>query len=185
LEQIKILFFALASFFGIEDGRIASEKTTITIYPQNKEIQIIQERLFTVIQTKEDSTMVLEQWNKILDSKEKHTLTWSEELNDFSVKNFNFTLVKNTIQPHLTLNYTKEKDLRNLGIWYNEERNKFSINNIPQHNIKTDDGKLEGNYWVFNAENAVTFTIEPFLEMPESYQKLKKPLKEILKSNKK
>lgn len=60
MEQIKILFFALASFFGIEDGRIASEKTTITVYPQNKEVEIIQEGLFTVIQTQKDSTLVLE-----------------------------------------------------------------------------------------------------------------------------
>lgn len=115
--------------------------------------------------------------------KEKNT-AWAKELNGFPVKSFNFTPLKNTIQPHLIFNYTKESDLRALGIWYNEERNEFSINNIPQHNIKAD-GKLEGNYWVFNAEDTITFTIEPFLKMPEEYKKLKRPLKELLKTEKK
>lgn len=184
MEQIKILFFALASFFGIEDGRIASEKTTITIYPQNKKIEIIQEGLFTVIQTKKDSTLVLEQWNKILDVKRKNT-AWSKELNNFPVKSFNLKTINNVIQPHLTLNYIKEKDLEALGIWYSEEKNEFSINNIPRDNIKTDDGKLKGNYWVFNAKNTITFTIEPFLQMPEDYKKLRRPLKELLQTENK
>ncbi|UAB80083.1 hypothetical protein INR76_08035 [Marixanthomonas sp. SCSIO 43207] len=184
MEQIKILFFALASFFGIENGRIASDKTTITIHPQDKEIEIIQEGLFTVIQTEEDKTITLKQWNKIVDAEEKHTLIWSKELKEFPVKKFNFTFNSKTIQPHITLKYTKEKDLRVLGIWYNEEKNEFSINNIPQNNIKTEDGKLEGNYWIFNSENTITFTIEPFLQMPEKYREFKKPLIELLEANK-
>lgn len=184
MEEIKIVFFILTSFFEIEDGRIASDKTTITIYSQNKKIEIIQEGLFTVLETKKDSTLILEQWKKILDKKGKNKV-WAKELNDFPVKSFNFTSTKNAIQTHIILNYTKEKDLRNLGIWYNEDRNEFSINNIPQYNIKTNDGKLEGNYWVFNAEDTVTFTIEPFLQMPENYKKLRRPLKEFLKTEKK
>lgn len=184
MEQIKILFFALASFFGIEGGKIVSEKTTISIYPQNKKIEILQEGLFTAIQTKKDSTLVLEQWNKILNMKEKKR-AWAKELNDFPVKSINFTPINNTIQPHLILNYAKENDLRTLGIWYNEERNEFSINNIPQYNIKTNDGKLDRNYWIFKAKDTITFTVKPFLQMPEEYKKLRKPLKKLLTTEKK
>lgn len=184
MEQIKLIFFALASFFGIEDGRIVSEKTTITITPENKEIEIIQQNLFTIIKTEEDSTLALDQWNKILYAKQRNT-TWSKELDSFPVKSFDFTPLKNTIQPHLILNYSKQKDLRAFGIWYNQEKNQFSINNIPQHNINTNDGKLEGNYLVFNAKDTITFTIEPFLQMPENYQRLKRPLEELLKTKKK
>lgn len=182
MEQIKLIFFALTSFFGIEDGRIASEKTTISLYPENKKIEIIQENLFTVIQTKKDSTLALNQWNKILDAKQKNT-SWSKELGSFPTKSVNFTPLKNKIQPHLIFNYSKEKDLRAFGIWYNEEKNQFSINNIPQHTIKTNDGKLEGNYLVFNAKDTITFTVEPFIQMPENFQNLKMPLEDILKTN--
>jgi len=184
MEQIKILFFVLTSFFGIENGRIASDKTTITIHPQNKEIEIIQEGLFSIIQTKEDRAITLKQWNAIFEAKEKHTLTWSKELNEFPIKNLNFTFNESTIQSRLMLKYTKEKDLRALGIWYNEEKNEFSINNIPHNNIKTEGGKLEENYWIFNAENTVTYTIEPFLQMPEEFKEFKKTLKELLKTEK-
>ncbi|MDT0554465.1 hypothetical protein [Patiriisocius hiemis] len=184
MEQIKIIFFALTSFFGIEDGKIAADKTTITIYPENKEIEIIQEDLFSIIQTEKDSLLVLDQWNKLLDLKKGNT-TWSKELDSFPVKSFDYTSIKNTIKPHLILSYSKEEDLRNLGIWYNENKNQFSINHIPQHNTKTSDGSLKGNYWVFNGESKFSFTIEPFLQMPEKYQKLKRPLKKLTPTIKK
>lgn len=179
MEQIKILFFVLGSFFGIEDGRIAADKTTVTIDPKNQEIEIIQENLFAIIQSEKDTALGLEQWDKLFNWKERKTL-WSKELDSFPVKNFTLIPKKKTIQPQLTLSYSNEKDLRALGIWYNAEKNQFSINHIPQENIKTENGKLEGNYWVFNGDSTFSFTIEPFLQMPESYQKFKRPLKELL-----
>ena len=87
MEQIKIILFALASFFGIENGRIAAEKADITIYPENKKIEVVQEKLFSILQSKTDSTLVVEQWNKILDLKRDEE-AWSEELNEFPIKNF-------------------------------------------------------------------------------------------------
>ncbi len=184
MEQIKIIFFALCSFFGIEDGKIAADKTTVTVFPENKKIEIIQEKLFTVIQTEKDSTFVVEQWDKLLHREERKT-SWSKELDSFTVKNLSLTSVKNTIQPHITLVYSNEKELRNMGIWYDAEKNQFSINHIPRHNINTKDGKLIGKYWFFNGDKTFGFIIEPFLQMPEQYQKFKKPLDELLKVNKK
>jgi len=183
MEQIKIIFFALASFFGIEDGRIAADKTTIIIYPKNQKIEIIQENLFTVIQSEKDTTLVLEQWDKLLSWKERKN-SWAKELDSFPVKSFTLTPIKKTIQPHLMLTYSNEKDLQMMGIWYNAEKNQFSINHIPQQNIKTKNGKLLDNYWVFNGDSTFSFTIEPFLQMPQKYKKLKTPIWEILMKNK-
>jgi hypothetical protein len=179
MEQIKILFYVLSSFFGIEDGRIAAEKTTVTVYPKSQEIEIIQENLFTIIQSENDSTILAEQWKTIINSKES-TISWVKDLDNFTVKKLIFSTSKNTIQPHVMLRFTTEKDLRAMGIWYDAANNKFSINHIPKDNIKTKDGKLEGNYWVFNGGATFSFTIEPFLEMPENFQKIKKPLEEII-----
>ncbi len=178
MEQIKILFFVLGSFFGIEDGRIAADKTTVTVYPKSQEIEIIQENLFTVIQSEKDTIIVLEQWKKLMNAKQD-TSSWAKDLDNFPVKNFTLTR-NNTIQPHVKLRYSIEKDLRVMGIWYNEEKNQFSINYIPQENLKTEEGKVAGNYWIFDGSTTFSFTIEPFLQMPEDYQKFKKPLSQIV-----
>ncbi len=184
MEQIQILFYALCSFFTIEGGRIAADKTTVTIYPETQEIEIIQENVFTVIQSKKDTTLVLEQWDKLLHWKEKET-PWSKELDSFRLKNFTLTAVKKTIEPHIKLTYSNEKDLRALGIWYNAEKNQFSINHVPKHNLKTKKGTLVDQYWVFNGDSTFSFTLVPFLQMPEKYQKFKHPLNEFIKENKK
>lgn len=183
MEEIKIIFFALTSFFGIEDERIAADKTTVTIYPKTQEIEIIQENLFTFIQSEKDTELILEQWDKLQYWKEKK-ISWAKELDSFPIKNLTFNPIKKIIQPHLVLTYSKEKDLRMMGIWYNAEKNQFSINHIPQQNIKTENGKLVDNYWVFNGDSKFSFTIEPFLQMPEEYKKLKTPIKKILTDNK-
>ena len=183
MEQIKIILFVLTSFFGIKDGRIAADKTTVTINPKTQEIEIIQENLFTVIQSKKDRTLILEQWNQLKYWKERK-ISWAKELDSFPVKSLSFTTIKKTIQPHLVLTYSKEKDLRMLGISYNAEKNQFSINHIPEENIKTKSGELVDHYWVFNGDSKFSFTIEPFLQMPEKYKKLKMSIKEILEDNK-
>ena len=179
MEQIKILFFVLGSFFGIEEGRIAAEKTTVTVYPESQEIEIIQENLFTIIQSEKDSTIVVEQWKAIINSKEENS-SWAKELDNFTVKKLTFSTSNKTIQPHVMLHYSTEKDLRAIGIWYDAAKNQFSINHNPRDNIKTKGGKLEGNYWVFNGDTSFGFTIEPFIEMPENIQKIKKPISEII-----
>lgn len=179
MEQIKILFFALTSFFTIENGRIVADKTTVTVYPKAHKIEIIQENLFSIIKQKSDTTLVLKQWNELQSWKENN-ISWAKELDNFTTKKL---VIKKVIKPHLTLIYSNEKDLEAMGIWYHKEKASFSMNQIPQNNIKTKDGKLVGNYWVFNSDNKFTFTIEPFLQIPEEYKKLKIPIGKII-SNK-
>lgn len=182
MEQLKILLYVLATFFGIENGQFVAEKTTVTISPQNKEIKIIQENLFTIIQSENDKILALENWNKLIEAKEGK-ISWSKELEHFPIKEIHFTCINSTVQPHLTLCYSKEKDLQALGIWYDSEKNQFAINYNPQLNIKTKNGKLTNNYWYFNGDNTFSFTIEPFWQMPEKYQKLKVSLKQLLVEN--
>lgn len=181
MEHIKIIFFALTSFFGIQDGRFAANKTTITIHPEKQEINILQEDLFTVIQSEEDSIMALEQWEKISHWKEKKT-SWAKALDSFSIKSFNL-INDNTIKPQLILKYSGAEDLQAMGIWYDPQKNQYSINNTPQDNIKTKEGKLNGYYWYFDGNRSFSFSVEPFLKMPEKYLKLKVPLKEFLAEN--
>lgn len=179
MEQIKILFFLLTSFFAFEEGHIAADKTSVTVYPDKQKIEIVQEGLFTVIQSEKDSTTVLEQWDQIVHWKKKKT-SWAKDLDSLTIKNFDLTDAQNTIRPHITLKYSNKEDLRALGIWYNPEKNQYSITHIPEQNIKTEEGKLDGNYWYFDSDGPFSFTMEPFLQMHEKYQKSKIPLNELL-----
>ncbi|MEN8816399.1 MAG: hypothetical protein ABF274_05945 [Nonlabens sp.] len=115
MVEIKILFFALLSFFGIEDGRIAANKTTITIQPDSKQ--------------ESDNDLIMERWNRLLVS--QTNLIWSKELESFTNKTLRLDSIDGNIRPHITMNYSSEKDLRSMGIWYNEDDKVFSINHIP------------------------------------------------------
>ncbi len=183
MEQIKIIFFVLASFFNTEDGRIVADKTTVTVHPENKELVIVQENLFAIIRTEEDTPSVLKEWDQLSQWKE-NKLSWAAELDSFATKNFTVIKSSDAIQPQLTLAYTNEKQLRELGIWYDAEKNQFSINHNPNYNIKTETGTLDGNYWVFNGESPFSFSVAPFLDIPEQYLQFKKPLLELVNEGK-
>lgn len=180
MEQIKILFFSLLSFFGIEDSRIAANKTTITIYPVKKSIEIIQEDLFVIIDQESDTETVIDQWSGFINAN-KENPNWSKELESFTNKTLRLDSIDGKIQPQITLNYSSEKDLRSLGIWYNENEKVFSINHIPIEYLQTKDGKLEGNYWRFDGTKNVNFIIKPFENLPENFTKFKRQFEEIIK----
>ncbi|PQJ32809.1 hypothetical protein BST92_13160 [Nonlabens arenilitoris] len=184
MEQIKILFFALLSFFNIENGRIAANKTTVTIDTIKKTVHIQQEKLFTIVETDTDATTVIDQWSLFLSLINKGNL-WSKELQSYPMKEIKIHDKDSIINPLITLKYSNPDDLRKLGIWYNESRNDYSINNVPSQNLKTHDGKLKVNYWVFKGDTTFTFTLEPYLHLPEQYQSLIKPLEELLSEAKK
>jgi len=179
MEQIKILFFVIGSFFGLEDGKIAADTTTVTINPIQKEITIVQEKLFTVIQTVQDKETVLKQWNLLYNSQDTAT-PWAKELTSFTNKTITYQETDGGISPKITLQYKTEEDLRALGIWYSKEKNQFSINHIPQQHLKTEDGKQDGNYWFFNATETFSFSLQPFIELPEQYKKLIVTIEELV-----
>lgn len=183
MEFIKIIFFAVLSFFHNEEGLILADKATVTIHPKTRQIEIIQDGLFTIIETDEDKILVLKQWEKLL-LWEENKLVWTRELDSFPIKNFYISPSKDKIQTHFILKYSVEKDLSAMGIWYDAEKNQFSINQIPQYNIKTESGKLEGNYWYFQGDDSFSFTIQSFLDMPEKYRNLKLPIEKLLTKNK-
>ncbi|WP_282118210.1 hypothetical protein [Maribacter aquivivus] len=180
MEQIKIIFFLLASFFGIEESKIAADKNTVTVYPEDHKIEIVQEHLFTIIQTEKDTALTLAQWEQLAKWKE-NKLSWAKELENFTNKDVTIENNEGTIAPRISFNYTDEKDLRALGIWYNKEKNQYSINNIPRENTSSENGKLQGNYWTFDGGSTFSFTNEAFVDLPNEYKKLKLPITEILK----
>ncbi len=180
MEVIKIALYVLGMFFGIEDSRIASEKTTITINPITKLMVIENENLFTIIRNEEDSIAVAKELFQIMNNPSE----WRSELEKYPSKKIEFTSVKEgVLNAKLTLEYNDYSNLSDYAIDVNPE-GKYSIVNIPNWNLKTTDGKLNGNYWNFDASKPFTFTLEPFLELPEEYQSSKRSLFSIWKNNK-
>ncbi|MFK8056290.1 MAG: hypothetical protein AB8F78_09255 [Saprospiraceae bacterium] len=184
MHEIKILFFVLGSFFAVEDSRIFAEKTTVTIYPKEQRIQILQETLFTFIKTEEDEELSLSQWSNLKneDGLAEH---WAEELDECTSKQLEIKETsaggRTTIQSVITVTYSEEKELEAMGIWYDTEKNQFSLNHNPDNNIKTSSGKLDGNYWYFDVDSVVTFSVEPFLNLPDDYMESLVTLEKLLR----
>ena len=166
MEPIKIFFFALASFFGVENQRILADKTTVTVYPQKKQIEIVQENIFAFVLNAKDLQLAQEEWSNVYHYKQNGK-KWSQELAYFSDKKIEFSENEKGKIAKITLTYTHPNDMTVMGIWYNEDENQFAMNYIPEH-LKTKDGKKNGIFWNFGGNKNFSFTIEPFKTIPKN-----------------
>ncbi|GAA4244857.1 MULTISPECIES: hypothetical protein [Winogradskyella] len=168
MEEIKILFFVIGTFFGIHQSNIIAEKATITINPEAKTITVLQENLISIIQNESDSLKVKSELKNIT----QPNYPWSSEFANYSKKEKYFFISEDTqtLNLKLTLTYTTANDLKAFGINKNND-GKFSMTNFPKAHTKSTDGVLGERYWNFEANKPFTFTEEPLTQMPEKYQK--------------
>ncbi len=178
MEQLKIVFFVISTFLGIENGQILATSTTVNISPDQKEVLIIQENLCSIIRDESSKTAIINEWNQIK-TQQDSAITWATDLKDFNKKSLKIQRINDVFTTTMSLTYTNESQLRAMGIWFNEEKNEFSINEVPQFNISTDQGTLDGNYWRFNGEE-FTFKMEPFTKAPIEVLQKKIPLAIII-----
>lgn len=171
MEEIKILFFIVGTFFGVNQSSIISEKTTVTIHPEEKIITILHENLISLIKNKSDSLNVKNELEKIVQPNHP----WSSELTNYPKKEkiFYSSEDKQALNLKLTLTYTATKDLKVFGIELNKD-GKFSMTNFPKSHTMSEDGTLGERYWNFEANSPFSFTEEPLIDMPEQYLKIKK-----------
>lgn len=184
MVEIKILAFALCTFFQTEDLRIMAETTIVTIDPIEKTVKIILEDPFTIIETNEDIEATKMQYNSIVDWSKTNT-NWSNELDHFIKKELNIY----NEQPEddscnkifsIKLKYENEKDLETLGIWYNTTKNEFAINNTPDIHLTSDSARSEGNYWYFGVQEPFVYILKPFISLPSDFYDSKKNLNKVL-----
>lgn len=176
MVHIEILLFVLGTFFDMQDARIAAKKTLVSLFLDTQEIEIVHKGLFAAIQSEEDVSLALKQWKDLTHWEEKE-IVWADDLNVFPLKTLTFASNDANFQSKLKFRYSDVKDLQVLGIDYNKEKHQFFIHHIPQMNLKTNDGNLEGNYWIFNVDNNFSYSLEPFLDMPKELQQ---PIKVLL-----
>lgn len=176
MEPIKILFFALASFFGNEDSRIVSEKATIRITPVNMTIEVLLEDLFTVIITEEDKATVEKELKNLIAIQKEISKKISP---DFTIKQFVFsTPAPGKLNATIQLQYKNWDALKDAGMSFSTADG-FTMINIEEWHLKTTDGKVNGNYIDFDAKKPFSFTIEPFGNMPEEYKNKKTSLRPL------
>lgn len=181
MELLKITFFTIGSFLGIENNFIASEKVIVTINPIEQTIHITQYNLFSLTHTNSDT----EKLKIEVKTLQKKPTSWREELAEYPIKTLKFDIVSGNLNTHVSLQYNAPKGLKDYAISYDTEKNQYAFINIPRWNLQTNDGKIEGNYWFFDADKPFTFSLKPFINMPEEFKAYKKnllPLWEELKS---
>ena len=179
MEEIKILFFIVGAFFGVNQSQIVAEKSTVTINPEEKTILILQENLISVVQKESDSISLTAELLKISDLETQ----WTSEFDTYSKKEKEFyTSEENkALNLKLTLTYSKNEDLAAYGIYLNKD-GEFSMTNFPKYHMSTTDGILNDRYWNFKADQPFTFTLEPLTDLPEKYNAFIKSLFPIWKT---
>ncbi len=82
MELTKIIFFIIGSFFGFENSRVLTDKTTVTINPEEKTIVILRKHIVSLIQNAADSLKVRTELKSIVQLKYQ----WSTEFKDYAKK---------------------------------------------------------------------------------------------------
>lgn len=164
MEIIKIVTFVLGMFFGTEIDTVIAEKTKITVNPKEKTICIAQTNLLAIYPQGKDSITIAKEFSTIYEKKEN----WSTHLSSFTERSIVYTSKNKQLNATISLHYNDVKDLNIFAIDTNPE-GQFSVINIPDWNLSTSDGKLNGNYWNFDTSKEFSFTFSPIKNVPKKY----------------
>lgn len=177
MELIKVIFFAFGSFFGLQNSKIISETTNVTVNLEKQVVNITHNNLITFIRHADDSIKVSNELYRIVNPAAKENrLDWRKEFDAFEYSTFNITDDEDSKQLNakIELKYTNKKQLEELSIEYIAEKKAYVLINIKEWNIKTTTGKLQGNYWYF--KDKISFTMTPLENIPQNYKAYKKSL---------
>lgn len=158
MVEIKVILFILSSFFALDNTPFIAETAMITVDPKNKSIVIEQQNLFTIIKTENDSTQTKNALTKIL----------NQDITLSAFKNSEHRLHLNSkgkLDAKITLHYNTDSDLEILSIQKNRA-GLFSLINIPDWKISSEEGTLNGSYWNFEIDKPFTITFKPIENFP-------------------
>ena len=164
MEEIKLVFFVLGLFFGVETTSVVAEKTIFTVDPVSNVITIQLQNLVAVY-PKEGDASVSAEFTEMYTKKEK----WNALFDSYLEKDIVYSSPKKGIlNATITLKYSKSEDLKIFAIDINRE-GKYSFINIPQWKVETTDGVQNSYYWNFEPNKKFSFTMSPIENVPKEY----------------
>lgn len=165
METIKLVFFVLGVFFGIETTSVVAEKTIVTVDPISNVMEIQLKNLLAVYPKENDPTLVEKEFSEIYAKKDRWNSLFDAYLKKSIVYN---SPKKGVIDATITLKYSEPEDLKIFAIDINPE-GKYSFINIPQWNVETTDGIKNSYYWNFEPNATFSFSLSPLENVPENY----------------
>ncbi|WP_313367024.1 hypothetical protein [Sphingobacterium mizutaii] len=160
MNEVKIFFIIIGTFFMREQPSLVAEKAVISVDPIKKQVVIVQKNLISTVE--EQSVAKTEEFQK-LKNKELH---WVNDLNVFKNKEVSIQENGNSVSLTVSFTYDKPEDLSIINIDYSES--KFST--FIDEKIKglTGDFQIEEPYLVFKGNTPFSFEVSIYDEWLES-----------------
>ncbi len=156
MDEIKIFFIIIGTFFMREQPGLIAENATVFVDPLKKEVRIEQQNLISTTAVQE-----IEKTEEFLKLK-KHELAWSDELEVFKNKQISFQENNGKISSTITFNYDRPEDLSKINLHYSDSE--FSI--LQEENMEAKSGKSEKKepYLIFSDSTPFSFSVTVYDE---------------------
>lgn len=164
METLKLVFFVVGVFFGVETTSVVAEKTIVTVDPISN-VMTIQLQNLVAVYPKEGNVSVSSEFIEMYTKKEN----WNPLFDAYLEKDIVYSSSKKgVVNATITLKYSKPEDLKIFAIDINRE-GKYSFINIPQWKVETADGVQNSYYWNFEPNKTFSFTMSPLENVPKEY----------------
>ncbi len=151
MEEVKILIFALVSFFSQENLPIAAKSAEIHIDVVNKQIALYQYDIYSLEQYKEEARKGL---NTLMSTTVLHP-----DLRMLKLANKHFYEEDGKLNVVLHLQYDAIKDLRKISFYLNEE-GILSYPYMTEYEYGLQTGNIDNRYVRFKADTNVKFSMQ-------------------------
>ncbi|KPM32521.1 Hypothetical protein I595_939 [Croceitalea dokdonensis DOKDO 023] len=150
MEEVKILVYAFVSFLSQEQLPIAATSAEIEINRETRQIRLHQYDLHCTEPYAELAKAGLDSLMRT------HTL--NADLAPISMTSKHMYEDEGKLNAILYLHYKDDKDLRKIS-FYADAEGRLSYPYIHQYNYDLEQGRIDGRYIRFDAQNTVKFTM--------------------------
>ncbi len=151
MEEVKILVFALVSFFSQENVPVAAKSAAIKIDVVNKQIELHQYDIYSLMDYKEEADKGLE---VLMAARALYP-----DLSKLRLASNFFYEAEGKLNAIFYLQYDDLKDLRAIS-FYSDVDGNLSYPFIKEYEYRTTTGQIEGRYLRFDGGRDVAFTMQ-------------------------
>jgi len=156
MNEVKIFFIILGTFFMREQPSLVAEKSIVAIDPLKKEVIITQQNLISATDIKDVSQTEEYQILK------GNGLNWVKELESFRNKKISIEDKEGKVSAILSFNYDEPKDLEAINISYSKDF--FHVFQEENLEVLTGKHQIEEADLLFSSQTPFSFSISIFEE---------------------